>query len=192
MSNDAVTQYLNRLARALRSLPAEERATIVAEIKSHIEDRSAATGGSPSEALESLGDPLELARDYLDQFRLEDALERSAHSTLLIAILERAGRSLAAAALGFVALCFFLFTASFAAVAVLKPVIPQQVGLWTGPDIFTFAILDKAPASGTELLGYGIIPVAIILGILCFLAGRALTRLGGRILLRQTSVRPRA
>jgi hypothetical protein len=100
--------------------------------------------------------------------------------------LERAGRSLAAGVAGLAAVSLYLFAASFIVLAALKPVIPQQVGMWTGPGTFTFAILDKPPTNGTEVLGYGIIPVAIILGVLCFLTGRALTRLGGRILLRKT------
>ncbi|NIJ47672.1 DUF1700 domain-containing protein [Rhizomicrobium electricum] len=180
--------YLATLERALRSLPAEERASIIAEIRSHIEDSMAASGKPIEDVLDSLGDPLELASAYLDQRKLEDAVVRSAHGTLLIAILEQAGRSLVAALLGFFALFFYLCMVAFAAMAVLKPIIPQLVGLWWGPHIFAFAILEKAPTGGQELLGYAIIPVAIVLGVGSFLAGRALTRVGGRLLLRKTQV----
>lgn len=189
MSEDLVTQYLRQLERGLRTLPETERTAIVAEIRSHIEDRTAATGNPVFDTLDSLGDPVELARSYLDQYKLEDAVVRSAHGTLLITILERAGRSVAAGALGLCALTLYLCSIAFAAMAVLKPIIPQQVGMWTGPHLNAFAILDGAPPPGTvEHLGYALIPVAIILGVLSFLGGRALTRLGGRLLLRKTSV----
>lgn len=189
---DAVADYLKRLERALRSLPAEDRAAIVAEIKSHIEDRIAATGLLPHDALASLGDPVELAAAYLDQMRLEQAVARSAHGELLVTILERAGRSLAAAALGFSALFFFCVTLGFALLAVAKPIVPQQTGLWIGPDFLALAVLDKTPQGGHELLGYWIIPLGLVLGTLSFLAARALIRLGGRVLLRRSAVLPPA
>lgn len=184
LTNDKVKAYIATLSRALASLPGEERSAILAEIKSHIEDRTAQTGASPDEALESLGDPLELAAAYLDQARLEQAVVRSTHSVLLVTILERAGRSLAAAALGFAALILFSFTAAFAALAIAKPIIPQQTGLWMGPHFFALAILDKSPV-GQELLGYWIMPVSLLCAVGSFLAARALTRLGGRVLLRK-------
>lgn len=189
MSEDLVTQYLRQLERGLRTLPETERTAIIAEIRSHIEDRTAATGNPVFDTLDSLGDPVELARSYLDQYKLEDAVVRSAHGTLLITILEQTGRSVAAGVLGLCALTLYLCSIAFAAMAVLKPIIPQQVGMWTGPHLNAFAILANTPPPDTvEHLGYALIPVAIILGVLSFLGGRALTRLGGRMLLRKTSV----
>lgn len=188
MTDASLAAYLAKLDRALRSLPVEERASIIAEITSHIGDSVAQR--SLAETLENLGDPLDLARAFLDQRKLEDAVVRSAHLPLLIAILEKAGRSAAAAVLGFLAVSFYLCAAAFAAMAVLKPILPLQVGLWTGPQLFAFAIMDKPQLDTTELLGYAIIPVAIALGIGSFLAGRALTRLGGRVLLRKSKALP--
>lgn len=190
MTTDPVTDYLAKLERALRSLPADERRSILAEIKSHIEDRTAATGLPVSDALESLGDPIELAQSYLEQRKLEDAVVRSAHGTLLITILEKTGRSVVAGLLGLFALVFYLCTIVFAAMAVLKPILPQNVGYWSGPHIHAFAIVDKAPENTVEVLGYAIIPVAIALGLAFFFLGRALTRLGGRVLLRKSRAFP--
>ncbi|GAA0531637.1 putative membrane protein [Rhizomicrobium palustre] len=185
LTNDKVKAYIATLSRALTSVPSEERSAILAEIKSHIEDRSAQTGAPADEALESLGDPLELAAAYLDQARLEQAVVHSTHSILLVTILERAGRSLAAAALGFAALFLFLLSIGFAAVVVAKPILPEQTGFWVGPHMFAFAILDKSPV-GHELLGYWIMPISLLCAVGSFLAARALTRLGGRVLLRKT------
>lgn len=184
--------YLAKLERALRSLPADERASIIAEIRSHIEDRMAATQISAQLVLEDLGDPLELAQAFLDQRKLEDAVVRSAHGPLLIAILERAGRSIVAAILGLFAVTFYLCVPAFAAMAVLKPIVPQNVGLWWGPNLHAFAMLDHPPAGTQEVLGYALIPVVIVLGVVAFLIGRALTRLGGRVLLRKSRALPAA
>lgn len=184
--------YLAKLERALRSLPADERASIIAEIRSHIEDRMAATQIPAQLVLEDLGDPLELAQAFLDQRKLEDAVVRSAHGPLLIAILERAGRSIVAAILGLFAVTFYLCVPAFAAMAVLKPILPQNVGLWWGPNLHAFAMLDHPPAGTQEVLGYALIPVVIVLGVVAFLIGRALTRLGGRVLLRKSRALPAA
>lgn len=185
---DLAADYLQRLERVLRSLPSEERTAIITEIKSHIDDRTAATGLPVSDALDSLGDPIELGRAYVDQYRLEDAVIHSAHGTLLVTILERTGRSLLAGLFGVFAVISYLFAATFATMAVLKPILPQFVGLWMRGGAYSFGILTGFEQE-KELLGYWIIPIALVLGIACFLAGRALIRLGGRALLRKTSLR---
>jgi uncharacterized membrane protein len=190
MTDQTLAAYIAKLERALRSLPADERHAIIAEIKSHIDDRTVSTGMPLDDTLEKLGDPLELAQAYLDQRKLEDAVVRSAHGTLLITILERAGRSVAAALIGLCAVSLYLCAIVFAAMAVLKPILPQQVGLWFGPHMFAFAIMDHPPTNATELLGYSIIPVSLVLGVLSFLIGRALTRFGGRVLLRKSQALP--
>lgn len=190
MTADSLAAYLAKLERALRSLPAAERDQIIAEITSHIADSTAGGGKTAEQALQNLGDPLELAKAFLDQRKLEDAVVRSAHGTLLIAILERAGRSVMAGLLGLIALILYLCTLVFGAMAVLKPILPQNVGYWNGPHLHAFAIIDRPPSDAVELLGYWIIPLSVALGIGSFLAGRVLTRFGGRMLLRKTHVLP--
>ncbi len=190
IAHEAAQQYLDRLKRALRFLPAEDRDAIIAEIESHIADRTSVGGKSIADTLETLGDPDELARAYIEQYKLEDAVVRSAHPTLLITILEKTGRSLAAGFLGLISLTCYLSSIVFAAMAVLKPILPQNVGYWVGPHAHTLGILDKAPENKVEVLGYWMIPVALMLGLLFFFIGRALTRLGGRVLLRKTKALP--
>jgi len=184
---DTVRTYLDRLARALRVLPLEDRAAILAEIESHIADRISG-GRSVDDALASLGDPAELAQAYLDQYKLEDALSRASNASLMAAILERATRNLLALVTGLGALMLYLLAVSFAAVAVLKPVMPQNVGFFWGNAAVVFGILDKAPAGTPELLGYGIIPISVVACVLCYLAGTALMRFGGRLLLRKSAI----
>jgi uncharacterized membrane protein len=184
---DAVRHYLDHLKRALRVLPSEDRAAILAEIESHIADRISG-GGSVDDALASLGDPAELAQAYLEQYKLEDALSRASNVSLMAAIFERATRNVLALATGLGALMLYLFAVSFAAVAVLKPVLPQSVGFWWGKSDYALGILDKAPTDTPELLGYGIIPISVVACVLCYLAGTALMRFGGRLLLRKSAI----
>ncbi|MFV2073031.1 MAG: hypothetical protein ACC742_10325 [Thermoanaerobaculales bacterium] len=44
---------------------------------------------------------------------------------------------------------------------------PQYVGVWLGPGRYSFAagFLARPPLGGSEVLGYGIIPVGALLGI---------------------------
>lgn len=189
---DIARDYVNRLSRALRFLPPEDRTAIVAEIESHISDCTSAGGKSVEETLDHLGDPEVLAKAYIEQFKLEGALVRSAYGSLLLTILERATRSVLALTIGISAVLLYGFSLSFAAMAVLKPVWPEHVGWWVHGNSFNLGVLDKAPAGTHEVLGYWIMPVSVIGCIAFFLAGRMLLRLGGRMLLRKKPLQIRA
>lgn len=182
-----LADYLAALERALRSLPAEERTSIIAEIRSHIEDSTAATGKPIADVLENLGDPLELARAYLDQRKLEDAVVQSAHGTLLVAILERATRNVAAFVFALISALLYLCSIVFIAIAVFKPIIPANVGLWWGPDVHAFGIIYGLPAGAREILGYWVVPVGVIAAILCYSFASKLMRVGGRQLLKTSA-----
>lgn len=187
-----VRQYLRRLERGLHLMPAQERAAIIAEIGSHIADRRNEPGAEIGEILDSLGDATELARSYIEQFQLEDALARSANGSLLLTILERAARSAVALTIGCAVILIYASGLSLAAIAVLKPVFPHTVGLWWNAKVFAFGAFDTAPGGGNELLGYWIIPLSVLLAVLCYLAGTALARFGGRRLLSRDKALPAA
>ena len=62
-----IDAYLNRIRERLRGLRAEERREILEELRSHLVEKAAAggmTGVAVDAALESLGSPEELAREY--------------------------------------------------------------------------------------------------------------------------------
>src|SRR6476660_8838585 len=63
-----IEAYLNRMRGRLRGLRAEERHEILEELRSHIVEKAAAggmRGAAVDAALESLGRPEELAREYI-------------------------------------------------------------------------------------------------------------------------------
>jgi hypothetical protein len=184
-----VQKYLKQLDRGLRPLPLDDRASIIAEIKSHIADRLAEPNAYIQDILENLGEADELARSYVEQYRLQDALARSADFSLLLAVMKFAGRSLVAFVTGFSALTAYLFALSFLWVAASKLVYPHNVGFWWDDTTFSLGAFDKTPGAH-ELMGYWIIPFSIVSAILCYLAGRTLMRFGGRVLLRKTQVVP--
>lgn len=181
----AIHDYLSRLKRALRLLPKEDREAIVAEIESHITDCIAAGTTPLFEVLESLGTPEELAASYIEQYRLADAIAGSKNISLLFIVLERASRSLLALTTGLAAALLYVLAISFAGVAALKPILPGNVGMWVGPDVFVLGAIEKAPAGVHELLGYWIIPVSIALAVLSYLVGAKLMRFTGRRLLHK-------
>ncbi len=182
LDDQAVRNYLERLERGLHLLPKDERAAIILEIKSHIAERLAEPDTTIHFVLDSLGDADELAHSYVEHYRLEDALARSSLS-LLVVILKRAARSVVALVTGFVAVSFYLFALGFVWVAVVKPIFPQTTGMWFEGGHFNFGSFSAAPGTH-ELLGYWIIPVAVAGALISYVAGTALMRLGGRLLLR--------
>lgn len=180
---DAVEEYLERLAASLRPIPEPERLSIIAEIESHLAERLAS--GIPVEAtLAKLGWPELLARGYLEDHELARALARSSPSLLLSNILARATRSLFALGAGFVGLLLFALSLGFLAIAVLKPVAPASVGLWTGPNLFALGFF-AGPPGGHENLGYWLIPLSLMASLVCYLLAQSFIRGCGRRLLRR-------
>ena len=108
----------------------------------------------------------------------------------MMAILDRATRSFAAFFIGLGAVTFYVSALSFIVVAIAKPITPQSVGMWWGEKAFSIGYLSPVPENTSELLGYWIIPVALVAAVLCYIAGTALMKWGGRILLRKAPVSP--
>ncbi|MDB5692221.1 MAG: hypothetical protein JWO81_1284 [Alphaproteobacteria bacterium] len=182
----AVDDYLARLAASLRPLPEADRLSIVAEIESHITERLAS--GTPVDAaLAKLGWPELFARGYLEDHELERALARSSPGLLLSNMLGRATRSIVALAAGFTSSLLFALGLAFLAIAILKPVAPAYVGLWTGPDLFALGFFAATPGRN-ELLGYWLIPLSLVASLGCYLLAQLLMRSCGRRLLRRRAL----
>lgn len=59
----------------------------------------------------------------------------------------------------------FLFVANFILIALLKPFLPQQTGLFVGDGGFVVGVLSERPASVEEILGYWISPLMLLAAI---------------------------
>jgi hypothetical protein len=179
-----IDAYIRRLLWALQALPHDDRLGIASEIHSHLSDCATRGDADLDRAMGKLGSPDALARSYVEEFELAGAVNRSAPATLLLNVLNRGTRSVLAFFGGLAALSLYFFAAAFALVAVGKLIVPADVGAWVGPHVFSAGITDAPPpADAHEVLGYWIVPIAIVLGAISFVGAGKLLRLVGRRLL---------
>ena len=155
---------LGYLEDVLSPLPASEREDIVVEARAHLEERIDA-GLSATSALAGFGKAEHYARAFLDDHKLNTALDSKRSMAMLKALVSVAGQSLIAT-LGLIGfLVFGVTTLAAIACILLKIARPEMVGLWIGPDIFAFGAVTNPPAA-PEKLGnwvYAILGVLVIL-----------------------------
>jgi hypothetical protein len=91
---------------------------------------------------------------------------------------------------GFAALIFYLFSLAFALMAILKIITPAHVGAWKNGGALEFgAHYGGPPPGGTELLGYWVIPLTVLMTLACYILGTLLLRGGARQMLRRARAR---
>jgi hypothetical protein len=167
--------YLARLRRALDGLPAADIEEIVRELRGHIAERameaqSAQPDGAPIEyILQDLGAPENIAAAYRD-----DALVARARTTFSPALIFRttlrwASRTARGFLVFFVALIGYGVGLSLVTCALLKPLFPDNIGLWISRHGMDLGFQTPRPA-GPELLGWWIIPLGLI-GSAAFILG---------------------
>ena len=185
MPEDAET-YLRQFERDLQRMPAEERGRIVQEISGHLAERAAVGPQMLHAAITQLGPPSALARSFVDDWQLSGALQRGPAWRILLVILRRAWKSFAAVAIGTAGVILYVLAAAFVIVAALKPITPQNVGMWAGRDggVGDFGVIFGAAHATPELLGWWIIPFSLGCAALCYFAAALVMRGGGRLLLR--------
>ncbi|MEM7518384.1 MAG: hypothetical protein AAF368_15860, partial [Planctomycetota bacterium] len=152
-SDHSFDLYLRRLRWALSDLPESDRDEIVAETLSLLLD---SVGGNATyeEAAARLGEPETYARGFLESYEISATLGSGSPWRMLLLTLRFAGRSVYAffAALGLFVL--YVMALSFTAIAFLKPIFPEEIGLWSHPESFHFALghIAGAPEGARELL----------------------------------------
>lgn len=200
-NGDRIKSYVDRLARALRSLPEADRADIVAEIRSHLDHR--ARENRLDETLRSLGSPDQCARGFLDEIKIQDAFADGGPAKTVGALVALASRRVTAAAGLFVSVVFFLIAAGFVITAGVEVVAPEKAGLWIGEEQGVFILgtydapapPDAPPAPGAppplppprEVLGRWLLPVAAALAVLAFVIGQWLARFFVRLMAQRKS-----
>ncbi|MHB8077716.1 MAG: HAAS signaling domain-containing protein [Candidatus Krumholzibacteriia bacterium] len=173
-------EYLRRLRAGLAPLPESEREEIVRETAAHLLDRLAADGaaGSPGGALGELGEPEAYAARFVSNYRISSALASGSPVALATQVLRLLGTSAWAFCGGTVVLIFYTFAFGMLIVGLAKPIAPSQTGLFLGPGGgFSLGIIDAASRAGArEALGYWLIPLALIAGVLLLLLAKRLSR----------------
>jgi len=168
-----VNGYLFVLERSLKTfLPSDTVRDAVREIESHLRERIAAADGAPNERvvleqiLGELGPPLRVAQAYSAERTVDEAVATGRFVPTVRAVTHLA----ATTAWGFV-LAFWLFIGyavafAFFAIAILKPIFPNNVGIQFvhGFPVGFGAHFPLEP--GVELGGgYWIVPLAAACGL---------------------------
>jgi hypothetical protein len=174
MKDDQVlVGYLRRLRWSLASLPADERDDIIAEARSHFQEKLE-SGVRIEEAIDSLGAPEEFARGFITERALLSALSTRDSMGLLAALAQRASRNARTFSATAVCVLVWLLAVVICAVAVAKLFDPIHVGLWVGGKQFFLGAIDD-PARGREILGIWIFPIALLFLVLARFVSQGLS-----------------
>lgn len=167
------SSYIRHLRWSLASLPADERDDIVAEARSHLQEKLE-RGARIEEAIDGLGAPEDFARAFITERALLSALGSRDSMGLLAALGARSIRN--ARTVSATAGCVFVWMLSLVmcAVAVAKVFDPTHVGMWIGGGEFFLGATD-APSKGHEVLGLWIFPIAFLAVFLARLVSRGLS-----------------
>jgi len=161
--NEQIESYLTGLDGALRGVRREERDEILREIRTHILDSLPDDPQAGVETvLRALGAPERLAEQYQTEFLLTQA----SHSFSPWLLLSTAWRWAHTGVRGLVVFMVAMvgYGAALAALVtvLLKPFLPNRIGLWVGRGNFVFGA--TGPSAGVhEVLGNLYIPVTMLL-----------------------------
>lgn len=166
-----VRGYLFVLHRSLASfMPADTARDSIREVESHIRERAAQVDGMVDEkaALEKilahLGSPMKVAQAYAAEITFEEAVATGRPLPVFRA-LWMASTTMRGFFIALALLVGYTLGAGLLAIAALKPIFPQNVGLIhrDGIPIALGAMFPLPP--GSEVVGgYGLIPVCLLLG----------------------------
>jgi len=172
--------YLKHLRWALAELPAEDRDEIVRETRSHFLDRCEGPRARPfAEVARELGSAEEYGRRFRANYNISVALGSGSALRMLYTAASLVGRSLWATGGFFVFIVLYFLTASFVLVAVLKPILPDRVGLWTSTARPLFVLGVVASSNDPTLrehLGWWVIPLCLAGAVLLYWGTTALLR----------------
>ena len=162
-----IESYLARVRVALRGLPETEIDDILRELRSHVDELAGKGGSGVDAALQSLGDPLDLAQTYRSENQIMRA-ECSGSPLIILQGLRLASRGTLGrvAATALYVLGYFGMGTLWAG-ALEKLLAPSRGGLWYTPgDLWSITLVvgGNPPADARELLGWWVVPIALLAG----------------------------
>jgi hypothetical protein len=174
--NDPFGDYLQLISHGLKHMNGEQRNDVLAEIRSHLADRTEQFRRQGSlqpeqDAILALGDAQALAL----QFSLEALEQKASRSFRPWVLLSAALRMAAIGARGLAMFLIGIFGYGLALGALVAPLIKlfiPQTGTWIGPHEFVLAGVPANPESARELAGPNFVYFMIVLS---FLFGAATT-----------------
>jgi hypothetical protein len=171
MRPDPLDLYLQTVGDHLGSLTPEDRREIIRELRSHVLDcvKGDLSHGNISAALQTLGDPAEIARINI---RMRETANIGERTPLTAA--PPIARLLTLGGEGVLTIIFslagYLFAGCWIVTALAKPLWPDRVGLWRLPDPtgdLSLSLGRHTEGIGHDILGWWIIPIGIAVGIVC-------------------------
>jgi uncharacterized membrane protein len=171
-----VNGYLFVLERSLKTfLPPDVVRDAVREIESHVRERVTEADGAPNERdaleriLSELGPPLRVAQAYSAERTIDEAVATGRFVSIVRAVSHLAVTTIGGffAALGL--LVGYLTAFCFIALAALKPIFPNNVGIQFvhGVPVGLGAHFPMSPDIDLRG-GYWIIPIALLFGLAIF------------------------
>lgn len=182
-SHDEIDSFLRRVRRGLSALPVDIREDLVAELRSHLQERG--ERGKLDLAGE-FGPPEAYAARVMAEHNLSDAMTKGGSVSLVVALL---GTARATALTLFVILPLAtveIVSLVLVGLGVAKPFYGEHIGLFQGPDRHSGALgWISDVGSMHEVLGYAAMPIFIFGGLtLCWIGNRLLLRVAHHELLR--------
>ena len=167
-----VRGYLYLLDRSLRaSVSSTLAADAVREVESHIRERVAESPGMPNEreALEwiltKLGSPATVARAYSIEMTMEEAAVGGRVVAVLRSLVHAAAMGIASFFTAWLLFAGYAVGLGFIIVGVLKPIFPNNTGLWIHKGFPTLGAQFPAPEGVAPMGGYAIIPICFAVGL---------------------------
>lgn len=165
--NSKIETYLERVRIAMRELPAGEVEDVLRELRSHIADLSGSDDLKVDTALQSLGDPVELARKYNADHEMARAECSGSPLAILLGLRHTNKTHLGQRALTALYAFGYFVAFGFVAMAIEKALSPAKVGLWYTPgNIWSLRWVTHGdgPANGRELLNWWFVPLTLLIG----------------------------
>jgi len=173
-----INGYLFVLERSLKTfLPPDIVRDAVREIESHLRERVASADAAPDERavleriLAELGPPLRVAQAYSAERTIDEAVATGRFVPTVRAVSHLASRTGRGFLVAFWLLFAYAVSIGFFAIAVLKPIFPDNVGVQYihGFPVGIGAYFPLEP--GTQLGGgYWVIPFSALCGLILFVA----------------------
>ena len=132
---EKIESYLGKLRARLRGLGNDAVNDIIEELRSHILEKSTANGELGARdveaALEGLGEPEDLASEYMTDAALAQAEMSRSPIQVLASLFRWASLSVTGFFVLLGSLVGYFLGGAFILCAVLKPIHPQSAGLWS-------------------------------------------------------------
>lgn len=162
-----IESYLARVRVALRGLPEREIEDIIPELRSHAVELAGEEKAGVEAALRSLGDPVDLARTYKSENQMVRA-ECSVSPLVIVQGLRHASKSGLGRVTATALYAFgYINVLTLWAAAIDKLFAPSRTGLWYTPGrIWSLTLVTggSQPEGARELLGWWLVPVALLIG----------------------------